>query len=147
MFKSQLYCVSYVPVESALTLSDPVNEWCSQSSVLTALLSSCRLMLVASFMSESISYLIFLFSCCCYFFPALLSFPKNPAFSWYAWGRTASVLSFLSVVTFQAELAPGPIIFLVIVIQGIHKALFWHYFKWINFFPITFFLSNFHIHV
>lgn len=33
--------------------------------------------------SHSISYFVFLFSCSLLFFPALLSFPKNPAFSWF----------------------------------------------------------------
>lgn len=42
------------------------------------------------------------------FFPALLSFQKNPAFSWCAGGWAASVLSCLPAVTFQASLAPGP---------------------------------------
>ena len=45
--------------------------------------------------SQSILYLVFLFSCCLLLFPALLSVLKNPAFSWCAQSRTASVLSFL----------------------------------------------------
>ena len=34
--------------------------------------------------------------------PALLSFPKKPAFSWCTWSRTATVLSFLPPAMLQA---------------------------------------------
>lgn len=51
--------------------------------------------------SLSISRLVFLFSRCLLFAPEPLSFPKNPAFSWCAWSRTASVLSFLPPTTFK----------------------------------------------
>lgn len=47
-------------------------------------------------------------SCCLLFFPPLLSFLKNPAFSWCARRKTASVLSLLSLVMFQVYLALGP---------------------------------------
>lgn len=41
-------------------------------------------------------------------FPALLSFPKDPAFSRRARSRAASVLSFLPLVMFQDYFALGP---------------------------------------
>lgn len=56
--------------------------------------------------SHSISELISLLSCCLVFFPAL-SFLKNPASSWYASSRTASVLSCSPPAMFQ-----GPLVYL-----------------------------------
>ena len=64
--------------------------------------SSFRLMPVASFMKSINLYLVFFFSCYFLFFPALLSFPKNPPLPWRADSRRASVLPFLPPVMFQA---------------------------------------------
>ena len=86
-------------------------EWMSEvHGVLSSevLLSSCRLMAGFFSWSQSISYSVFLFSCCLLLFPALLPFPNNPGFSWCLQSRTVSVLSLLSPEMFQAQIALGP---------------------------------------
>ena len=48
--------------------------------------------------SQSILYLVFLFTCWLLLSPALLFFPKNLAFSWCAQNRTTSILTCLPPV-------------------------------------------------
>lgn len=80
--------------------------------------------------SPSISYLLFLFSCCLLVFPAVLSFPKSPAFSWWTRSRTAQFCHF------------GPqlnlLLFIFLVVQGIRRALLQHHISNKSiFFPIS----------
>ena len=58
--------------------------------------------------SQSMSYLVFLISCCLLLFPVLLSFPTNSAFSWCAQSMTASVLRFLPPAVVQTWFVLGP---------------------------------------
>ena len=85
-----LWCAA----KSAPNSGDSMNEWRPQCP----LFSSC---LWLPLWSQSISYLVFFFSCCLLLFSVLLFFPKNPAVSSCAQSRW-SVLSFLSPVIVQA---------------------------------------------
>lgn len=76
-----MVCVLNV-VELPLTPGDPMNKRYPRYPVFISLLCSCSFLPMASFM-ESIHVIfgppLFLLAFC--FFPALLSFPKDPPFS------------------------------------------------------------------
>ena len=97
-------CVLHA-AESALTPGDPVTEWCPNVLSFASLLCSCGLLPMASFMASihpsTLSLPLFLLPSV---FPALLSFPKNPALSQCARSGTAAALSFLPPVMLQAYL-------------------------------------------
>lgn len=73
--------------------------------------------------SQSISRLVFLFSRCLLFFPALPSFPKNSVFAWCAQSRAASVCCFW-LPMFQAEFNGGTHLLVSLTVHGICRALF-----------------------
>ena len=73
----------------------------------TAPFSSCGLMPINSFM-ESICLIRGLPLVLLLFFLVLLSFPENPAFSWFAPNWIASVLSFWTPPMFQASFSLVP---------------------------------------
>lgn len=53
------------------------------------------------------------------FFPSLLFFSKNPAFSWCAHSRTFLVWSFLPPVMFQGLICSGTHLFILVAVHGI----------------------------
>lgn len=68
--------------------------------------------------SHSISYLVFSFSCCLLLFPILLSFPKNPAFSLYAWSRTACFV-ILASSSISDLICSRTHVFIFLAVQGV----------------------------
>ena len=89
-------CESWQPCEGVTSTVSHPQEPCS-----APVISSLWLLLWSD-----PSHIFFLFSYCLLFFPALLSFPKNPKFLWCAQSRT--VLSFMRPAIFQAYFSPGP---------------------------------------
>lgn len=91
-------CVLYMLSSQLRLLAASRSNGVHSAPSSTAPGSSCRLSQRLRSWSQSISGLVFLFSCC--LFPA--SFPGSPALSPCAQSRTASVLSCLPAATFQA---------------------------------------------
>ena len=89
-------------------IDSALNEQCSYGWVMatvscpqqpcSAPVDTCLWLVLCS---QFTSYLVFLFTSSLLFFPALLSFPKNPAFLRCAQSRTVSVLSFLPPAILQ----------------------------------------------
>lgn len=150
--KSQAYCQNGV-----LSFISPVSSlwvcymswvssdfWQPYSDVHGALSSepylvpanSCKWLLL---WSQSISILAFLFSYCLPCFPALLSFPENPAFSYCAWSRTASVLFFCFQWYFRLNLLLDSLVCLSDSPQHLYNSLPIPNWKWIHFFLSSFF--------
>ena len=100
-------CVCYRPW-SWLWLLPASGECCPTVLITTALLSTSRLMLMASLMDSIHANREDIWSSSFFaassIFPSLLSCPKNSAFSGHAWKKPASVVSFLPLAMFPTEL-------------------------------------------
>ena len=107
----------------------PSWEW--EVSTVSCLQQPCSATVVSCpwFLLWSQSSHFSLVSCCLLYFPELLSFPKNPAFSWCAPKRTASVLSFLPSVMIHAWFALVPTHYIFLAVQSLCPVLPQH---WMN---------------